>query len=249
MHEDYATMAAALAATGRPIVVSICAWRFRDWMPGLAQLWRSGPDINDRWLSDRHSIVSIINKNGGDTSRYGTFSDETNPEGAFYEPPGVAGYAGPGHWNDPDMLEVGNGGMTTTEYRSHFSLWAIMAAPLIAGNDLTAMDEDTLAILLNREVIAVDQDPRGIQGRPISADTRHELWVKPLLGDRTFAVVLFNRDDAAADMTVTWSELGLGSSRARVRDLWQQRDLGSVALQYSATVPGHGVVMLNVAGE
>jgi len=249
MQEDYGKMASALKATGRPIVFSICAWRFRDWMPSVAHLWRTGPDINDHWLSDRHSLISVIDKNGGDTSGYGVFSDASNPEGAFYDPPGVAAYAGPGHWNDPDALEVGNGGMTAIEYRSHFSLWAIMAAPLITGNDLRNMDQATLDILLNDEVIAVDQDPLGRQGKPISESTQQEVWSKPLSGDRTYAVILFNRATDAVDISVTWSQLGLLSSTALVRDLWDKKDLGSVATRYQANVPGHGVVMLKVVGQ
>jgi alpha-galactosidase len=242
-------MANALKATLRPIVYSICAWRFRDWMPSVAHLWRSGPDINDHWISDRHSVLSVINKNGGDTSRYSVFLDSSNPEGAYYGPPGVAQYAGPGHWNDPDALEVGNGGMTATEYRSQFSLWALMAAPLIAGNDVRNMDQTAKDILLNQEVIAVDQDPLGAQGKPISENVQQEVWSKPLSGAETYAVILFNRDADAADITVTWSQLGLSSSNALVRDLWDKKDLGSVATQYQANVPGHGVVMLKVVGQ
>ena len=139
--------------------------------------------------------------------------------------------------------------MTATEYRSHFSLWALMAAPLIAGNDLRDMDQATKDILLNQEVIAVDQDPLGTQGKPISETTQQEIWSKQLWGDRTYAVILFNRDTDAADITVTWSQLGLSSSTAMVRDLWDKKDLGSVATQYQANVPGHGVVMLKVVGQ
>ena len=147
------------------------------------------------------------------------------------------------------MLEVGNGGMTDTEYRSHFSLWALMAAPLIAGNDLRSMDDATVEILTNAEVIAVNQDPLGIQGTPISESLTLEVWAKQLSGDDTHAVILFNRTEDEADITVTWSSLGLSTSSALVRDLWLHSDVGVVEDEYTASVPSHGVVMLTVTGQ
>jgi alpha-galactosidase len=155
-------------------------------------------------------------------------------------------YAGPGHWNDPDMLEVGNNGMTDTEYRAHFSLWSIMAAPLIAGNDLRNMSDETKAILLNKDVIAVDQDSLGKQGKKISDDGDHEIFVKPLSnGDA--AVVLFNRGSSSAKMSITAQELGLPASEAYlVRDLWQHIDKGSTNT-ISADVPSHGAAMFRVS--
>ena len=233
---DYTNMANALKATGRPIVFSVCAWWFYDWETSIGQLWRTGTDIKDNWTS----FISLLNNNGGWSSRY---------SGASYGSPGLAQYAGPGHWNDPDMLEVGNGGMTDTEYQSHFSLWAIMAAPLIAGNDLSKMSAATKDTLTNADVIAVDQDPLGVQGKPISTSTTLEVWSKKLSGTQTYAVVLFNRTAASADIAVTWSSLGMTSTSATVRDLWSHTDLGSTATQYTATVPSHGVVMLKVVGS
>jgi alpha-galactosidase len=247
MREDHTRMGEALRATGRPIVFSICAWWFYGWEPPVGQLWRTTTDITDTWDVDNHSVISLINKNGGDTARYGTFS-EANPRSAAYPAPGLAQYAGPGHWNDPDMLEVGNGGMTDAEYRSHFSMWAIMAAPLIAGNDIANMTQATKDILLNAEIIAVDQDPLGIQGRPISESTTLEVWSKRLAGERSHAVVLFNRTEAPADITVTWQSLGLTGTTAAVRDLWAHADLGNIEAQYTANVPSHGVVVLRVVG-
>jgi alpha-galactosidase len=217
-------------------------------MPDVGHLWRTTTDINDVWSDDHHSVTRLLNWSGGDTERYGAWSETDFAAGA-YPPPGLAQYAGPNGWNDPDMLEVGNGGMTDTEYRSHFSLWAIMAAPLIAGNDLRTMTAETIAILTNPEVIAVNQDPLGIQGVPISASTTLEVWAKQLTGVDTYAVILFNRTEAAADITVTWAELGLTTTSALVRDLWLQADVGVVADQYTATVPSHGVVMLTVTGQ
>ena len=245
MEADYRRMGAALTATGRPIVYSICAWWFFPWMAEVGQLWRTTTDIKDTWATDLHGMISLLNKNGETSARFGAF-DEMNPESAAYQAPGLAPYAGPGHWNDPDMLEVGNGGMTPTEYQSHFSLWAMMAAPLIAGNDLRSMTADTQALLTNSEVIAVDQDPRGVQGTPISDSKTLEVWQKPLSGSRTYAVVLFNRTGAAADITLNLSVLHLCS--ATLRDLWTHTDLGTVSGQYTANVPSHGVTMLKVTG-
>ena len=248
MEEDYAIMGEALRQSGRPIVYSICAWWFRDWMPEVGHLWRTTTDIKDNWSDDKHGVISLLNWSGGDTARYGTFSEDDFDSGA-YPPPGLAQYAEPSAWNDPDMLEVGNGGMTDTEYRSHFSLWALMAAPLIAGNDLRDMSDETLAILTNPEVIAVNQDPLGIQGTPISESIELEVWAKQLEGDDTYAMILFNRTESEADISVTWEQLGLSSSAALVRDLWQMEDLGEVEDEYTATVPSHGVVMLKVTGQ
>jgi alpha-galactosidase len=160
--------------------------------------------------------------------------------------------AGPGHWNDPDMLEVGNGGMTDSEYRSHFSLWAMMAAPLIAGNDLRSMSAATKATLTNGEVIAVDQDPLGKQGQLVaSPGTNLQVWSKTLSGTNTRAVALLNRNDSGtASITVQWSALGIPTGAAQVRDLWSHSDLGSFSGSYTASsVPSHGVVMLKVTSN
>jgi alpha-galactosidase len=257
IERDYEVMGNALKATGRPIVYSVSAWWFFGWEPAVGHLWRTTSDIRDNWWS----VMAVLDCNGGDTTRYGSCTscptaggdgcvvcNATLPEAAFGAP-GLAQFAGPGHWNDPDMLEVGNGGMTDTEYRSHFSLWAIMAAPLIAGNDVTQMTEATLGILTNAEVIAVDQDPLGVQGKPVGTDTALEVWARPLSGTATYAVALLNRTDRPADIHVPWSRLGITSPNATVRDLWRHADLGSVATGYTAAVPPHGVVMLKVAAQ
>jgi alpha-galactosidase len=146
------------------------------------------------------------------------------------------------------MLEVGNGGMSDVEYRSHFSMWAMMAAPLLTGNDIRTMKDAAKTILMNAEVIAVDQDPLGFQGKPIGADKNLEVWVKKLAGKETYAVALFNRTASAADITVAWSDVGLSSTSALVRDLWSHTDLGATATEYKARVPPHGVAMLKVVG-
>jgi alpha-galactosidase len=258
IEQDFRAMGDALKATGRPMVFSISAWWFYAWEPSVGNLWRTTTDIQDTWSS----VTSLLDRNGGDTTRYGSCTtcpaasggmcvicNAALPEAA-YPAPGIAAAAGPGHWNDPDMLEVGNGGMTDTEYRSHFSLWAIMAAPLIAGNDLRNMTPATTEILTNAEVIAVDQDALGIQGTPIGSGTTIEVWSKRLSGTATYAVALLNRGATTADITVTWSSLGITTSSATVRDLWAHKDLGTLDTQYTAAgVPSHGVAMLKIAGR
>ncbi|MBN1810985.1 MAG: hypothetical protein JXA14_04035 [Anaerolineae bacterium] len=141
-------------------------------------------------------------------------------------------YAGPGHWNDPDMLQVGNGGMTDVEYRTHFSMWALMAAPLIAGNDLRNMSQETRDILTAPEVIAVNQDPLGIQGARVTYRPPFlQVWSKPLTGTNARAVALLNRSDEAANIIVNWSDVGLPSGPAAVRDLWERVNVGGVRRQ------------------
>jgi alpha-galactosidase len=227
--EAYALMADALKATGRPIVFSMCEWGNNKpwlWASKIGNLWRTTGDITDLWEGKRGFSWGVLN-----------LADMNEP---------LWPYAGPGHWNDPDMLEVGNGGMTDTEYRSHFSLWAIMAAPLIAGNDIATMDEATRQILMNTEVIAINQDAAGVQGRRVRDDGDLEVWVKPLAGGAR-AVLLFNRGAEPADIAVSWEELGYPAGlRARVRDLWAHRDLAPTRGRISASVPSHGVVMLKV---
>jgi alpha-galactosidase len=142
------------------------------------------------------------------------------------------------------MLEIGNGGMTTDEYRTHMSLWCILAAPLMAGNNLVAMDAETRALLTNPEVIAIDQDPLGIQGHRIKQEGPLEVWAKPL-NDGSIAVGMFNRGWGAMPVTIDFRDIGLGNSLA-LRDLWAKDDLGNFREKYTALVPQHGVVMLRV---
>jgi len=217
----YAKMHEALVRTGRPIVFSLCQYGWQSvWTWGASvggNLWRTTDDISDNY--DRMSVLG--------------FSQN-----------GLERFAGPGHWNDPDMLEIGNGGMKDDEYRTHMSLWCLLAAPLIAGNDLAAMTPATLAILANPEVIAVDQDPAGIQGHRVAEEGPLEIWIKPL-ADGTKAVGMFNRGTYEAPITVRFELLGIGES-ASIRDLWAHRDLGEFHSSYEAKVPRHGVVMLRV---
>jgi len=224
---SYRLMREALDATGRPIVLSICEWGTNRpwlWARGIGHLWRTTGDIKDCWVCERGlSWTTILDRQVG-----------------------LESYAGPGGWNDPDMLEVGNGGMTGDEYRAHFSMWAILAAPLMAGNDIRTMPIEIRDILTNAEVVAVDQDPLGRQGRKVRDDGDVEVWAKEL-ADGSRAVALLNRDSTAADVTVAWPEIGYPAGvQAAIRDLWLHRDVGLMRGSYAATVPGHGVVMVRV---
>jgi alpha-galactosidase len=144
------------------------------------------------------------------------------------------------------MLEVGNGGMTANEYRAHFSLWCLLSAPLMAGNDLRSMTPEIKEVLTNREVIAVDQDPLGLQGRRVKREGDREVWMKQL-ADGGRAVVLFNRGPKAAELSLSWTDIGYPPHlSARVRDLWTGKDLGQMSGNFSAEVPSHDVVMVTI---
>lgn len=227
---SYTLMRDALADSGRPIVFSICEWGSTKpwlWAGSIGNLWRATADIQDCWDCKKdwggNGVTQIIDQMSG-----------------------LETYAGPGHWNDPDMLEVGNGGMTKEEYRAHFSMWAMFSAPLLAGNDISSMTPDTKEILLNKEVIAIDQDPLGHQARRVKKTGDLEIWSKQLQ-DGGRAVVLLNRSPAAAKVAVAWTDIGYPDSlSASVRNLWTASDLGKQSVGYSADVPSHGVVMLTI---
>jgi alpha-galactosidase len=218
-----------LAATGRPIVYSIGVtldpW---TWAGDVVNLWRTTGDILDNWADSEYQgivfpgLKSIVNQNAP-----------------------LAPYAKPGAWNDPDMLEIGNGGMTDTEYRSQFSLLAVMAAPLLAGTDLRKATPQTMAIFLNRDVIAVDQDPLGVQGAVVKTDGTHLVFAKPL-SDGDVAVALFNEGDAPATMSATAKQVGLNVAPAyAIDDLWSD-DTTETAGTVAANVPAHGTAMYRV---
>src|SRR5919204_3284387 len=214
----------AIRATGRPMVLSISEWS-RDkpweWAGTVGHMWRTTSDIADTWAS---------------------FLDIADRQVELHQ------YAGPDHWNDPDMLEVGNGGMTDDEYRTHFSLWAMLAAPLMAGNDLRAMSDTTRAILTAPEVIAVDQDPLGSQARRARRDATSEVWSRPL-ADGTHAVLLINRSDRPANVVARWDEVlgAKGSRRAHVRDLWERADVGERDGYDDRTLAPHACSLLKVS--
>jgi alpha-galactosidase len=222
--QRYTKMRDALKATGRKIVYSICEWGENDpwlWAEGVGHLWRTTGDISDNY----GSMLGIVKQNMV-----------------------LAEHAGPGHWNDPDMLEVGNGGMTDVEYRSHFSLWSIMAAPLLIGSDLRKATPETMEILLNRDVIEVDQDRLGAQGEPIRSEDGHHVFAKPLAnGD--VAVALFNETDAAARISTSAIEAGLPKAPAyKLRDLWAHTNR-ETAGEIAAAVPAHGTAMFRVSRD
>ena len=218
----YQKMGAALAATGRPIVYSLCQY-------GVAQVWRWGGSVGGNlWrttgdIEDRFPRMAAIG----------------------FGQAGLARFAKPGQWNDPDMLEIGNGGMNAVEYRTHMSLWALLAAPLLAGNDLSKMTPETLAILTHREVIAIDQDPAGRQGDRVRAEGPLEVWARPLAGGGQ-AVGLFNLSDVPAEMSLDVAELGF-KGPVSARDVWAGQAVVMPHGRFKTLVAAHGVVLLRVA--
>ncbi|WOL06028.1 alpha-galactosidase-like [Canna indica] len=216
--ERYAKMSNALMSSGRNIFFSLCEWGVQDpatWASAIGNSWRTTQDIYDSW--------------GSMTSR----ADENNR---------WASYARPGGWNDPDMLEVGNGGMSTEEYRSHFSIWALAKAPLLIGCDVRSISRDALEILSNSEVIAVNQDPLGVQGKKVVGGTT-EVWAGPLSGGKV-AVVLWNRGGSPAKITARWYDIGLSmSANVNARDLWAHKTFGPFRGQLTAAVAPHAVKM------
>jgi alpha-galactosidase len=228
--EAYGLMSRALRATGRPIVFSICEWGSTKpwtWAAGVGHLWRATGDIQDCWDCGREwggmGVVHILD-----------LVAELHP------------WAGPGRWNDPDMLEVGNEGLTLAESRAHFSLWALLAAPLMAGNDVATMKPEVRDILLNREVIAVNQDPLGIQGRRVIDGGHGEVWVKPL-ADGSRAVVLFNRGTDTTPIRCRPEDLGFGPrQKVVIRDLWAKKDVPLENGFVEGKVKPHDVVMVRV---
>ena len=219
--ERYTKMRDALKKTGRPIVFSLCEWgQNKPWLWGsdVGHLWRTTGDIKDNWAS----LLNILRQNAP-----------------------LAQFAGPGHWNDPDMLEVGNGGMTTEEYKSHFSLWSIMAAPLLIGSDLRKVSPENFDVLRNAEVIAIDQDTKGVQGKVLSNQDGHWIFAKPL-SNGDVAVALFNQTSANATISTTAADAGLPQSFGYgLRDLWAHRDF-QTAGRISAVVAPHATVMFRV---
>ncbi|MFI0713412.1 NPCBM/NEW2 domain-containing protein [Streptomyces inhibens] len=222
--QRYRTMGDALKATGRPIVYSICEWGENkpwEWASDVGHLWRTTGDISDSWSS----MLEIAKQNLP-----------------------LAPYAGPGRWNDPDMLEVGNGGMTDTEYRSHFSLWSMMAAPLLIGSDLRKATPETFEILSNKDVIAIDQDALGKQATVLKSESGRWTVVRQLAnGDR--AVALFNETGQPQQISTTAKDVGLPQADGyHLRDLWQHRDTHTTGT-ISATVPAHGTTVYRVSAD
>jgi len=218
----YQKMGDALKATGRPILYSLCQYGVDQpwkWGPGVgAQMWRTTDDIDDSY----GRMITI-----------------------GFSQAGLSKYGGPGHWNDPDMLEIGNGKMTEEEYRTHMSLWVLLAAPLIAGNDLSKMTEQDKGLLMNKDAIAIDQDALGKQGDRLYQSGDFDVWTKPL-SDGRIAVGLFNRSWDNRDVSVDLAEIGFRDG-GRVRDVWKQKDLGHRSGVFTETIPKHGVTLLIVS--
>jgi alpha-galactosidase len=238
----YQTMSDALSAAGRPVVFSLCEWGKSEpwkWAGPIGHLWRTTGDITDcfdcvvdhgTWKS--WGVLQIIDKQEG-----------------------LRSYSGPGRYNDPDMLEVGNG-MTLSEDRAHFSLWAMLSAPLIAGNDLSSMSKDTLSVLGNTEVIRVDQDPLVIQGFRYLTLGNLEVWVKPL-DKGELAIAFLNRGKAPESVTFDWAKhhfqddvskrtIDFGKQPYQVRDLWAHKDIGTTQKPLTGSVAAHDVWMLRL---
>jgi alpha-galactosidase len=210
----------AIRATKRPMVLSISEWsrdRPWEWAGPVGHMWRTTADIADTW----ESIVGIVDR-----------QVDLHP------------FAGPDHWNDPDMLEVGNGGMTDDEYRAHFSMWAMLAAPLMAGNDLRDMSAVTRAILTASEVIAIDQDPLGRQAQRVRHGEGADVWLRELAAG-AHAVLLLNSRDVPARIAVTWAELGINGKQL-VRDVWARADLGVRGDGHEATVGRHAAAVFRL---
>jgi alpha-galactosidase len=241
--EAYKTMRAALIATGRPIVFSICEWGDHKpwlWAGGVGELYRTTGDISANFA---------VRISRGDWTPQSVTSILDLQES-------IRKYNGPNHWNDPDMLEVGNG-MTYEEDKAHFSLWCMLAAPLAAGNDLRKMSAPTREILTNRELIAVDQDPRGISAFKMVLADSVELWIKPLKNNG-IAFCFFNRSEKTKKIDLPWKDLnisdplsglaiGFASEQLNIRDLWSHKDLGTTIGNFKRTLPAHSVIVLKLS--
>jgi alpha-galactosidase len=239
----YMTMRDALHATGRPIVFSLCEWGENkpwEWAKNVGHLWRTTGDITTCWDCE---------ENHGTWSRWGVLRiiDKEKP---------LRNYTGPGHWNDPDMLEVGNG-MSTTEDRAHFSMWAMLSAPLMAGNDVRKMNAETRQILTNKEVIAIDQEALGIAAFPAVSENGLEVWAKPL-SNEGWAICFLNRSDEPKTVNFDWKDsfiddafssrrLDAKKTTYRLRDLWAKKDIGTTDQPLHAVVPPHDVLMLGLS--
>ncbi|MEP6465916.1 MAG: glycoside hydrolase family 27 protein [Parafilimonas sp.] len=241
--EAYTTMSKALKAAGRPIVFSLCEWGTDHpwtWAANVGELWRTTGDIYNCFEGQKNMgswsancVMHIVDLN---------------------EP--LRKYAGPGHWNDPDMLEVGKG-MTVSEDRVHFSLWCIMAAPLIAGNDIRKMSEATIMILTNKDAIAINQDALGVQGFRYTSKDSLETWFKPL-NNGDWAVCFVNRSAQSQKINFDWKnenvndtlssrQLNAAATTYKIMDVWTKKNLSTTAKNLDANVASHDVLMLRLS--
>ncbi|MCW4469043.1 glycoside hydrolase family 27 protein [Flavobacterium sp. MFBS3-15] len=242
----YKTMTAALKRAGRPIVLSICEW-------GNDEPWKWGQNVGHLWRTtgDIYNCFDCI-KDHGSWKAFGVMQILDKQEG-------LRRYAGPGHWNDPDMLEVGNGALTAGEDRAHFTMWAMLAAPLIAGNDLRSMTKETIEVLTNKEVIAINQDKLGIQGFKVSAEDGLEIWAKPLQGG-DWAIAFLNRNTTAKKIDFNWAtqkvydnvntlDAAFGTTTYKIKNLWDKKDKGTATTKkaFKAEVPAHDIITLRLS--
>lgn len=224
--QRYTAMRDALHAAGRPVVFSLCEWGQSKpwiWAKDVGHLWRTNGDISACWACKRGGVKNLLDLQVG-----------------------LEEFAGPGHWNDPDMLEVGNAGLSLAESRAHFSLWCMLAAPLMAGNDVRKMSDDIRAILTDTDVIAIDQDPLGKQASRIYADEHYEVWRKELSGG-DLAVCVLNVGDEQREVSFPWDKLpGMPPGTFEICDLWQNSDAGSTDGQFHRNIPSHDVSLLRL---
>ena len=236
--ESYTLIRDAIYQAGRPMVLSICEWGLSKpwlWAEDVGHLWRTTGDIRNNW--------DVPDAKAGKVWGGGVIVNLDMQEE-------LESYAGPDHWNDPDMLEIGNGGLTLAEERSHMSLWCMLAAPLMAGNDLRSMKKETIEILTNPEIIAIDQDPLGKQGYKIVEDDHvhyehYEVFLKPLeKGD--LAICFFNRGEKLKKVEVNWDELGITGDYS-IRDVWLQKSVGTLDDQLKLNIPSHDVKVFRLS--
>jgi alpha-galactosidase len=234
--ETYRTFGLALLAAKRPIVLSMCEWGTAkpwEWASPIAQLWRTTGDIQDRYSTNTRG-----------TRGYGNGWKDILDRQAELK---LEQYAGPDHWNDPDMLEVGNRGLTYAESRAHFSFWCMLASPLMMGNDLRIMTDDILKVLTDKDVIALDQDPLGKQGYRVIDEEGREVWVKEL-SNGDWAVCMLNDSAADAQMSLAWSDLPVLTGKTyKVRNLWEKKDLGTTKDNFSGNVVSHDVALFRLS--
>ena len=220
--KDYTAMSKALRNSGRDIVFSICMWEYKEWMPKIANLWRTTFDIGPEWIS---------------TSWYRGVYEIIDANNKYWQ------IAKPGHWNDPDMLEVGNRGLSYEEQRSQMTMWSIMAAPIMISSDVRSMSNETKELYLNKDMIAINQDSLGVQGHRISDKQGKQVWTKPLKnGD--LAVALLNNNSSTQTVECNFADIGV-EGEVEVRDAWKKKDLGALS-HVSVELPAHGSALLRL---
>lgn len=231
--EAYSTMRDALHAAGRPIVLSMCEW-------GTAKPWEWAADVGHLWRTTGDIYDSYDGKKGWETGWKNILDAQVE----------LAKYAGPGHWNDPDMLEVGNAGLTFAESRAHFSFWCILAAPLMAGNDVRNMSPEIQAVLTDKDAIAINQDALGKQGiRALAEPGRQiEVWAREL-SNQEWAICVLNTGSASADLTVEWQRFHFLHGTYAVREVWSKQSIGDTQKPYTRSVDSHDVMLFRLTPQ